>query len=514
MDNKETTQAPPTATLTKPDKKDPLSTPLDNAEPPFIVRGMAKKAGITYEEARKRFDDLPDPATQTTEEDSPKARTLSRRQLLLGLAGGVAAAGAAESQLRKPSWVTGILTGALNLIIQNRSKRLQAQSADTQTQPETKPDYPRLNHILELPLGSIERKSAEENYVREVKTLEQIDTGLNVVVDPELRIELLDKRYQIRLTGPEVVTGLRQPTDEELAWCNKPRKAGQDQKRIHPEDLMRCTDDFFLALKDLEDKEAEAEQLHPGQGKRKLLELYKQDLLEEEIKIVGGKKVGRLSKGEIETIRLRDFLPKPGGMVGIRFAESRASSPKTDLWYMGASIGKDPVEDFIHGETPQETTRLINLYNQFREALSAAGPLKYPARSIPGSKTADIGPNQIYVETLGTLFKYLHDNFKIAFNPVGMSTREAYLFLGRGSAWTDAKTGTRIVQKGYLIGDKLGGIDLEAEFRKPALSRQNSELVESNYSWALDYNQDIVATGVFDQKIVPFYREHYHVKAA
>lgn len=383
--------------------------------------------------------------------------------------------------------------------------------------PEFDPIEP-LNNILNLPLSTeidTRRFQAEVEYVKKVKNitdyklrLQAIDLGFQAIVDWQLRIDLLDLRQQIRESCPETETKLRRLTKKERDWA--------DKHRIHHEPLAICTDQYFEALKILEDKVVELELKNPGQGKRKFLEMYRQDLLEEEVKVVEGVKVGRISQETVNNIKLRDLLPKPGTMVGIIFHESGSSRPTNrNVIYPFAYIGDKSAPSRLPKGTEESYYRFIN-------KLSTDGKLKYPADKVAAGVTGDLGATQFRPDSLDNHYDFLKDQFNIILNPFGLDAREAYLFLGRGAAWTDNNNGERKVQYGYIIGDvsqepviKNGKvITLGDQLRNWAFDKWNPSLAEKNLQWALDYYQDIVEPGFFDSEIVTWYRKNYNLQAA
>lgn len=94
----------------------------------------------------------------------------------------------------------------------------------------------KLNEIKNMPLMDEERMKKERQYVKEAKTIEEIDTGLSALGRKIVRADLIEKRYGLREKGEQ---GLQPLSKEQIEWANA--------EGIHPEILGICLETQDLA---------------------------------------------------------------------------------------------------------------------------------------------------------------------------------------------------------------------------------------------------------------------------
>lgn len=114
------------------------------------------------------------------------------------------------------------------------------ETPQTQTESSITPEQKRLNslnHILSLKLNDPYRKTYENKYAIEAKTVGDIDLGLEVLTGREERRKLLDKRWELRMKGNPELPALNK---DDYNWAVK--------NSIHPEVLALCTDNYNLWL--------------------------------------------------------------------------------------------------------------------------------------------------------------------------------------------------------------------------------------------------------------------------
>jgi hypothetical protein len=99
----------------------------------------------------------------------------------------------------------------------------------------------KLDEILLLKLNSPERRTHEQQYLTQSTTLEDIDLGLDVCIDKSVRMQLLDKRWELRKNGR---TELKKLEDTDLQWANR--------NGIHPEVMALCFDNYHFILHAME----------------------------------------------------------------------------------------------------------------------------------------------------------------------------------------------------------------------------------------------------------------------
>lgn len=93
-----------------------------------------------------------------------------------------------------------------------------------------------INEILHLPPQSAERLAKEKEYAETAATKEEIDWGLCIISNFDLRHGLLTKRWQLRTKEG---SGLALPDNAQIQWC-------KDHK-IHPETLAAALDAYETA---------------------------------------------------------------------------------------------------------------------------------------------------------------------------------------------------------------------------------------------------------------------------
>ncbi|MBI2593098.1 hypothetical protein HYW44_00440 [Candidatus Daviesbacteria bacterium] len=191
------------------------------------------------------------------------------------------------------------------------------------------------NQILSLKPTSPERVNLEKNLAGEVATPEQIDKSLWVISDINIRLDLLNKRYNLRLNGRE---GLKPLSPEKEAWANS--------KGIHAEALALCEESYREAVRIME--------------------------------ILRGKGIFKTDPPAQRRIM------NPGELAEVLVIESSA----------GTNTGQTKLVDFFK-TFPIETTALSELAAH----TSLITGLDYSSDRVLGSSTGDMGPFQFRPST-------------------------------------------------------------------------------------------------------------------
>lgn len=357
-----------------------------------------------------------------------------------------------------------------------------ANSADEQPKSvEDEHGFSRCNKILKTPLfpdtenrreyEKSDRYQKEKGYVEWAKTLEQIDNGLSVVVDCDLRAQLINKRYALRKEG---LYGLRKLTQAEQTWCLT--------HNVHPEGLAMCTDAYFEARKILVN-------LWEKMGGKNFLSQYRPDLPENIRQALAQ------SSDNID-----DLLINPGGLLGIALNETvmmvNGINGIGKVQCPFINIGTQPAIEMIKQNYPKEADKRISDLRKLCTILKQEGQLEYITENMSASKTADIFL-QYSIDTAIELANTQDVDFNFKFTPAHPQKAlvGAILHLFRGQVRKNENGQMEIERYGYKKGDQW------KKFREGSLAKWNPTLVNSNLFWAEDYSDEIISSKdkIFDQ---------------
>lgn len=496
MDNKEGIQP-----------KEPSPRPSNlNGKPDFIIEMIAKRKGISFEEAEKQFDAMPIPKPLVKKapdrliepEESFWTKKITRRQALgLGAAAAAGLAATAAITQAKNHWITNLWDWAIKNRDQKDQETNQNNITAVKKDIELKPDYGKLNRILDLVPDSKERIELELEYVKEASSLEQIDLGFYALNNWVMRAALLEKRYDLRKEGKY---GLRKLTNQEITFAEK--------YKLHPEFVALCTDSYFEARSMLETKLDEV-------GREKFFALFRPDLVREVAN-------GKLPQAVIDKLEIEDLLPNPGILIGIVWNESRAmfigkpeDLPKgikvqANMWNGTANIGTIPALKAINGSDAEDAKESLrkHIADLNKEAESKKiPPLKYNVDTIPASeRSGDIGSVQFRPNTAWIFHQFLTKNFNYSLHPASLkAVTAACLYLASGFTWMDAATG-KMQSKFGFINTKLKNLPLiEAvtkklqAIQKDGTEKWNPSLLGSIVEWGVNYQKEIIDQGTFAQ---------------
>lgn len=526
MDNKEGASPQPANTSLVPQPKDPsLPQPIPNAKPNFIIEAMAKRQGTSFEEAEKKFDEMPDPKSRGEEPPqlpltptiSPRNEGISRRDFLkkaavggaiVTVGGGLAATEIEKLATGKPS----LFRDAWNWF--KRRKENNIQEAQQENQPdvastlidiEPKVNFAKINEINKKKPGTTERTDLELSYVEEAQTLEQLEMGLYVINDPVIRAAVWEKMGTLR---EEHKDNLREATHVEKEFARK--------HHLDLEFVVRCHASYYESKSMLTNS---MNQL----GREEFFNKFKPGL-------VAKVKSGEIPKEVLDHLNVEDILPNAGVLIGLilnetgkQFNEDGYKLPKgvilrKGVWYGGVNVGNKialKAIDSLDSINPKLWTRekkdqtKIHLENLAAilslEKENGGIPIKYNAQTMGGSYTGDLGIAQFFPETALRLFNTLRDYFDFYFHPGSLKAiTAAYIFLGMDARANDKGE----FQFGYIsipeaklnkiptLGGQVKGIlEKLKEIRNYSFRKWNPELVEKMQIWENIYQTEVIDKG-------------------
>lgn len=330
-------------------------------------------------------------------------------------------------------WIIGgAVLGTLGAAAVNRSQTERPK--DQKPQPEAVPTQEReklrrdkLNKILASRLDNPKRKDFEKDYANWAQNLDDINFGLLVVVDANIRIQLLEKRYALR--NPENLNH-KPLTPEQAAWA--------DSENIYPETLAMAIGGREIALRIL------GEVL-----KDKGIEKFRPDI------------VDRITKGELGKGILDSLIGSPelmllsaGGMARLVITESGFGLPKENgfwgkitgrdwIMYGFANIGSKPAIEMTIDAQAHPKKLNDEAVTFLADTLSKRTGLNFIPENIPGSekdKNSSTG-GAIGIQIMPGRAKDLYENLNKYFrpddplphplDPIGAIIL-AYLFIAQG----------------------------------------------------------------------------------
>lgn len=211
-----------------------------------------------------------------------------------------------------------------------------------------------LSRILSSQVGSKTRHDLEDEYCYRVRTKEDIDRGFCTVSSPDLRSQLLLKRWGLRENG-------------KLSALKKEKREWAERRRIYPETLAIC-DDTYKHAKDVISKLAWL----PGFEKIKF---------------------------NIREVGLDGVMINPGGMTELVCTETGslvealvASGDVADLRFGFVNTGVDPAIYQINDKHRYFKDEKKNLALLIQKLSNDTG-LKYYPENVQGSGRGDIEKN-------------------------------------------------------------------------------------------------------------------------
>lgn len=250
----------------------------------------------------------------------------------------------------------------------------------------------KLNHILEQKLDDPKRKLSEHQYTAEAKTLADIDLGLEVCADRDIRTDLLEKRWQLR---NEEKFELKQLPEHHKSWAR--------HNKIHPEVVAICIDNYNLWLDTMRQYQ---------------------------------------EKGVYSSaVDFSEMVISPYGMAGMAQIESAGF----------VNIGKHPAEAEIDPDIfNQEYSSFVDLI----QTMNSGSLLKRSLRTVPGSENPQtnessggaLGPMQLMASSVLGVSRELKENFgpeATITNPNPFSIR-----------WSLLASSILLAEKGYNATDK------------------------------------------------------------
>lgn len=316
----------------------------------------------------------------------------------------------------------------------------QVQTQEKPTGLETLSDTDFLNKTLSLPLGTPEREKTEQVYSERAKTLEQVDRGLWVVVDPDLRIDLLNKRYEIRQSG--VDKRLAKVPEELLAWCK--------EEGIYPE-VMGISLDAYKRARDIIQK------LLDKSGEK-----FRPDLFDPENPL----DIPDRLRGNP---RAEDLMMNVGGLAKLMMYETVGFT----------NIGTLPALSQINYDVFSGAKEQLEEICRIQEKMT--GGLKYMAANIPGSTWPRDVPGTISGGAIGpqfmpgkalemiNLLKDVKEDFILFHVTWGAIGSEVHIAqsenLGNGD---------------WRIGYTVGKEPVTVDFRRKSLAKWNGDATQVN----------------------------------
>lgn len=379
---------------------------------------------------------------------------------------------------------------------ESKSKaRLSVQSPELKppepVEPVSLPDPEKvrgeqLNIILKLRLDDSKRKELELGFAKNASSLSDIDLGLYCLVDPNARIALLEKRYNLRKEN----TAHKPLSEQQSRWA--------DKEGIHPETLAIALEAREIALKILR-------KILKDKGIR----AFRQDI---------AKKIdlGELGPETLENLSNNPelMLLSAGGMARLIVTESGYGLPRESgilgraidkiigsrdwIMYGFANIGKKPAvmmtidqEEFPKKANDQAITYLA-------KDLSKATGLEFYPENIPGSErdANSLTGGALGIQIMPSRAKSMLEAYRLyvedgdpllhPLNPIGSAVM-AYLFLAQGAVVKDG------YQPGYIKGPLLEkDRDISQVFNTEAVktwnpnARQAFEIIKSDVTYIND----------------------------
>lgn len=258
-------------------------------------------------------------------------------------------------------------------------------------------DKDLIHNILRTPPQSEARKLPEIAYVKSVRTLKEIDQGLLLIGDENLRLELIEKRYQLRKSGKEPNQQYL-PSNQEDMWAG--------DHGIHPETLYMVKDARWIAYTVL----------------TKLQQLLPQ---------------------EFSVANVSDMLISAGGMAKLVCTETGFANPKDPKAgvYGLANIGKYPaITQFSEKNKEEESRALTTLCGYI--AKDTGLPI-YSDTVIGSTRPSQVDSGgaigmQMMPSKALEMYKLFEDS-GMKFNPFDAtsSIAGAYVFLAREQQFSD-----------------------------------------------------------------------------
>lgn len=286
--------------------------------------------------------------------------------------------------------------------------------------PSEVADKALLNEILAASLGSRQRRKLEKTYVDAASTLAQIDAGFLALVTRNYRMELLDKRHDLRLGRHP---GLPQLPQEIVSFVeNYEVSYNSIPHHIHPEVVAISRDVYPKAREVIERLKP---QLRPDMTPLALLRLASDDL-----------------------------MINPFGMAVLACYETpSAHTGYSDLYgftYIGAAPALSQINPGAFPHAPQALEDLAFW-------LSQESGLSYKAENIPGSyrgdPTVNLSGGAIGLQFMPDKAVELHRLLRsvgVKFNPfdIESSLIAAWVFLARREHLSD-----NLIREGYMRND-------------------------------------------------------------
>ncbi|MCL5783848.1 MAG: hypothetical protein M1142_00635 [Patescibacteria group bacterium] len=350
-------------------------------------------------------------------------------------------------------------TNRIASIVSTSSTEVGVVKSDQQIESSKDKEFPKdiekVNKILALPLDSPERKKAELEYFRQVKTLEQIDLALGSFFyykdkndnNWNLRAQLIDKRFELRMQGDPRLTQLDKNT---IAWI--------EERGIHPEILGIALDAQPKARKVI------AHQMSTPAKREK----FRPDIAYKE-------KIGELPSGTLSSTAIDDLIINAGGLArlistetGVKFERTGINGQKVLVSYGFINLGMAPAITQINSKNfPDDKSALGTLCNRAQGFSGLAYDLKYIPGSIPtktdssgGAIMAQIMPKNML--DIDTMFREAGEPF--LFTDVTDMAASTQVFLAQGQKLVkeshhDPVTGKDIPEfiyrYGYLKGTRF-----------------------------------------------------------
>lgn len=271
--------------------------------------------------------------------------------------------------LNRLTGAAAVIATSVGVSIRERGNRKPAEAAPSPAIPTVEDPGPsttetaekvrlnKLNQILEQKLNNPKRKLKEQEYTAGVKTLADIDLGLEVCADREVRAALLEKRWKLRT---EEKFELKQLPEQHKSWAR--------DNKIYPEVVAICLDNYNLWLDTMRQYQEKG--------------IYS------------------------SSVDYSDIIISPYGMARMAQTESAGF----------VNIGKHPAEGEIDPDVfSQEYSSFVDLI----QSMNAGSQLKRFLNNIPGSENPQseessggaLGPMQLMASSALGISRELKENF-------------------------------------------------------------------------------------------------------